>query len=261
MFKPEAIVEPTDAATSPNEEESFSVPETRDEKFHEEDKSKKSVEEIIAFRKKQSFASRLSERITGLRPDDAGMAERLIADRGIIRSKYGLPLEGRGMPNEYEIFLRNYAEKLGVAVRPISDCGSFSSEHSNPIGVYMRSERQIGVDIDKENMNTHSKGVYIFEHELIHALQHRYFPSMPIELREYEAYLAGISPSWILSNEDLSSADRIELLFSFLIGGSVMMYYRGLNKDGGKDIRPEWDNPKFFLEKVDRIEEKELEGS
>ena len=48
-------------------------------------------ESLISFRNKQSQYSRLAEVITGLRPEDPGMAERLIEDQKIVRAKYGLP--------------------------------------------------------------------------------------------------------------------------------------------------------------------------
>lgn len=258
MFKPEAIAGTTDAAINPDEEENFLIPETGDKESHKEDKSRKSVEEIIAFRREQSVGSRLAERITGLRPEDPAIVERLVEDHKIIRSKYGLPLEARGMPNEYEIFLRNYAEKLGVVVRPTSDCGTFFSDNSMASGVYIESEKQIGVDIDKETIDTHAESIHIFEHELIHALQHRYFPAMPVELMEYEAYIAGMNIEGLKSSEN--PVRTIELLFQFLISGSVFHDYDAKSKQVGIEILPEWDDPKFFLKNIDHIDERELEG-
>src|SRR3990167_6058879 len=79
----------------------------------------------IEFRLRQSRASRLSEYITGMRPDDPRMVDRLIQDQNILRSKYRLPAREVQVvsPSEYERTLRARAKKIGVAIRDKLECG------------------------------------------------------------------------------------------------------------------------------------------
>ncbi len=81
--------------------------------------------EQIDFRAKQEFGSRLAEYITGMRPEDEKMVDRLAEDQRVIRAKYRLPAIGEiSLLTDYERYLRQRAEELGVEIRPTSAYGN-----------------------------------------------------------------------------------------------------------------------------------------
>lgn len=223
----------------------------------EQVEARKSPEDMVAFRKEQSTGSRLAERITGLRPDDPKMIERLAEDQKIFRSRYGLPLDPKPEnPNEYEIFLRKYLKKIGVTVRPTCEFGGFFSSGHFAGGVHFSGDKKIGLDINKEDRKSHTKSATALEHELIHALQTEYFPGLPVELMEYEAYISGMNIDGVKAAEN--PAEVIEAIFQYLIAASVLNNYNYRSKEEGRKIRPEWDDPTFFLKNVDHVDEQGL---
>jgi len=213
----------------------------------------KTTQEIIESRTTQSSGSRLAEYITGLRPDDPRIVERLNEDQKRVRAKYGLPEYGRiHDPAEYERFLRSVAKSLGVTIRSTSDCGSFFMDNPFASGVSFDKDNSVGVDVKKTDLDSYKKSLFVLEHELIHAIQKRDSPRMPTEMREYEAYVANSNVDFLNTNYDPRVA---EMFFSFYIGSSVMHHYREQSKEQGSEVLPDWDNPKYFLLKVDNIDE------
>lgn len=184
--------------------------------------------EIIEFRFKQSWASRLAEHITGLRPNDPRMAERLVNDQLIIRGKYALPARAMRAdnPTEYERFLRERAKQIGTEIKAKSECGGYFDGDGIAAGAYFDKGNFIGASLDKSTRPSYARGLGVLEHEFIHAEQGNKAASMPIELMEYEAYVAGLSPEALLERPD-----NLEIIFSYLIGGSVMHWYNEKNKE------------------------------
>ena len=206
--------------------------------------------EQIEFRRTQEFSSRLAEYITGLRPEDPRIIERLIEDQKIIRARYGLPQTTEiRKPSEYERFLKDVAHREGVRIKEKSECGDFFEKNRVADAVHFGGEKKIGVDIDKTDVDTYNASLVKLEHELIHALQHSKSPNMPIELMEYEAYVAGGNMDVLKENQR-----AVELLFSYLIGGSVLFWYSSQSKQSQTKVEPQWNNPDYFLEKVDGVE-------
>ncbi len=215
-----------------------------------------SVAEKIEAREQQSKISRIVEYITGLKLEDPKLIDRLEEDQRRIRSKYGLPDRNFKFENssEYERYLRQLAEVNGVKIRPEGDCGKFFDKFSMVGGVYMDKERVIGVTIDKFDKDEYISSLVTFEHETIHSLQHKYYPEMPIEVQEYEAYLANWNIDYL--REDGSRA--IEIVFGFGVAGSILHWYRQTSEEVGYEIKPEWDSPEFFLLNVDGVSEKQI---
>ena len=202
-------------------------------------------QEQIDFRNKQEFSSRLAEYITGLRPDDPKMVERLTEDQKIIRAKYNLPaIETITSLTAYERFLRNVAEELGVEIKPTSDCGDFFKKNPITKAVNIGDEKKIGIDIDRSTRDEYRFSLTVLEHELIHAKQDKVSPNMPIELKEYEAYVSRGNMEYLKTNQR-----AVELLFGFLIGGSVSNWYSRMSKSAGSEVEPAWDNADYFLKK------------
>ncbi len=217
----------------------------------------KNLQEIIDFRFKQMSADRLIEYITGMRLDDPEIGERLLTDRKIIREKYNFP-QTRGELVDYERFLKDVAKKKGVLIRNTSDCGSFFDDHPEARGVYFRDSNQIGTDVDTATAESYGSNLITLEHELIHALQYKYYPRMPSEIREYEAYVAGISIEGIKKYFDDLKSPLLTLLAAPLLS-SVYFSYKEDSEAKGYEIKPEWDSPYYFLEKVDKLDPVEIE--
>lgn len=217
----------------------------------------KNLQEIVDFRFKQKSAERLIEYVTGIRLDNPEIGDRLTLDRKIIREKYHLPAK-RGNLADYERFLKNLAKENNVVIRSKSDCGNFFDNYPEANGVYFREVNQVGVDIDKTTAESYTDDIITLEHELIHAIQRRYYPRMPSEIREYEAYVLRINIEIIREYFDDLESPLFTLLAAPLLG-SVRHSYEEMSKKEGKNINPEWDNPYYFLEKVDKLDSAEIE--
>lgn len=197
----------------------------------------------VEKRMNQGFSSRLAEYITGLRPDNPAMIERLIKDKEIIRVKYGLPPIGLP-PAEYERALRSRAKELDVPIRAKAELEMFFKEKAAG-AIYRDETNEIYTDVDRESRRSYMSSINDLEHELIHAIQQKRFPSMPIEAMEYEAYVAGGNMEYLRQHPD--QIDPI--LFNYFIGGSVSFHYREKSEKAGEEVKPIWNNPEYFLRK------------
>lgn len=210
-------------------------------------------QERIHFRENQSLISRLTEYITGFHIEEPRLPERICRDHELIRFKYSLPsrMVRVNSPSEYERVLRERARALGILIRPKSDCGVFFKENQFAGGVFLSEERSIGADVNRNTKEKYRSSLITLEHEIIHAAQSKNSPGMPIELQEYEAYIAGINPDFFHGEDKEKITEGLAVLFQ-MIEGSVYTWYRLEGKKRGCDLKPEWENPKYFLEKVDR---------
>ena len=225
----------------------------------------KSIQEIMEFRRKQSYSSRLAEYITGIRPDDPKMPDRLIEDQKIVRAKYGLPSQDAKFetPSEYEHFLRSLARKNKISIRKKSDYTKFFKEHTMAGGLHsdkLGKGNTAVVDLDKKDLKAYVRSLGFLEHEIIHGLQQIRFSNMPIELQEYEAYVAGLNVKKFRENPE----DIEYVFFSFFVGGSVGFWYKYENNkrknSSDPEIKPEWEDPEFFLKNIDKIYGEDIES-
>ncbi|MBX4191471.1 MAG: hypothetical protein KW804_01580 [Candidatus Doudnabacteria bacterium] len=201
------------------------------------------IKEKIAERLAQSFSSRLCEYLTGLKPEDPRMLERLRTDQSIVRAKYNLP-DWNLVASETEHALMEIAERFDVRIKPKSECGKFFEE--NPfVGAVHFDDGKIGTDIDRTGRKEYQRSLDTLEHELVHAMQSKKSPSMPIELSEYEAYVSGANIEYLKKNPEAVD----EIFYNFLVGSSVNMYYRLESERRGEKISPEWDNAEYFLKR------------
>ncbi len=180
------------------------------------------------------YANKLSEHLLGLKTNDPKIVERLIEDQNIIRAKYNLPPR-KAISNlpEYERLLRNIAQSIGVSIKEKSECGKFFEENSVG-GVHFENDNKIGVNINKNTKQSYTNSLNSLEHELIHALQHHFSPRMPIELMEYEAYIAGGNNEFLRE-----SPEGVEVVFSDLIGASIRWWYSQESKNKGETNSPD----------------------
>lgn len=217
----------------------------------------KLVSEIIEMRFKQTTTDRLVEYLTGLSFGNPELVDRLEEDQNIIRTKYGLPDRNYGISNtsDYEAFLRNKAKDTGIIVREKSDCGELNKVSCT--AAFIPDSKSIGINIDKTDRKKYLDGLVNFEHELIHSLQNKFYPQMPIEQEEYEAYVAG------LNIDDLKndSKQTISDLFGSPVAGiycSINHWYRETSKETGSNIEPLWDNAEYFLKNIDGINDEQI---
>jgi hypothetical protein len=199
------------------------------------------------FISRQSYGGRLAEYLTGIQLDDPRLIERLIDDQKILRAKYNLPLREMRLqlPQEYEKILMDIAHKHAVRIDTKSECGAFFIENS--AGAVYLGDKRIGTDVNREDIDSYVTDLGKLEHELIHALQDIYSPRMPIELQEYEAYIAGLNLEHLQEKTD--EAERIQSirgLFEHLIGASVRWWYSNQTKIRETELKPEWDTPEYF---------------
>ena len=169
-----------------------------------------------------SEGKRLAKYITGLSPDDPEMPERLINDHQIIRQKYKLPSRDAKFtnPSEYEHELRRIAKENDIDLRSKVEYSRFFEEYS--AGAFHDTNigrgNTVVADINRnEELSKYFGSLPDLEHELIHGLQEEYSPGMPIELREYEAYVGTISIKRLVQNKD----DIEKILFGYFIKNSV----------------------------------------
>lgn len=206
-------------------------------------KSEDGIKEKIAVRIAQSFSSRLSEYLTGLKPEDPRMIERLKRDQEIIRAKYNLPNPNLPL-TEFERALIRIAENMDVKIRSKAEFSKFFKEEPFAAAVHL-GEGKISVDINRAGLNEYYRSLNVLEHELIHAIQDKRSRSMPIELMEYEAYVAGANIEYLENNPE--AIDKI--FFNFFVGISVNIHYRRLSEERGREVVPEWDNSEYFLKR------------
>lgn len=207
--------------------------------------SEAEVEKLIEFRRHQRYADRLIEYITGHRMDDVQSIERLMdrlrKDQPIVVKKYNLPDRSLLTTSltQFETKLRDLAKKLNIIIKQRVEAGSFFIEYPHAGGVYLSPSHALAVDVVRDTPTSYEKSLEGLEHELIHAFQHQKYPRMPIELMEYEAYVA------------TTKLEESSSIWSFCESLSHSVHY-GYAQRGST---PEWDNAQYFLEKVDRIYE------
>ena len=212
------------------------------------------TQKIVAERRKQTFSSRLSEYLTGMKPEDPRMVERLATDQEIIRGKYNLPSR-KLPPAEFERAMMQMVKSLGVKIKSKSECGKFFEENPFAGAVHFGESKQIGMDMDRTDREAYFRSLGTLEHELVHAIQQSKSASMPIELMEYEAYVAGVNMEYLRANPEAIN----DALFNFFIGVSVNTHYHLESEKKGARVSPVWDNPEYFL-KLDGIDPNTIEN-
>lgn len=221
---------------------------------------KKSHLKTIEARLNQSYASRLAEYITGFPLESAQLVEKLVEDQLRIRQKYALPSFEllRNDPAEYERQLRSDAQKMGVSIREVSDCGTFFKEYSAS-AVFTGESNTIGATVRRDEGHQYSVDLKTLEHEFVHSRQHAEAPRMSIELQEYEAYVANLPITYLREHPE----DALKAVFGFFIPSSVNTWYRMENdnrKEGSPELEPVWDDPKYFLKNVDHITDQDIQA-
>lgn len=198
----------------------------------------------IVERRGQNTPDRLMEMLTGVAKENFELVDRLEADKQTIRVKYNLPDEDmrRGNPGEYYWRLNKIAEENNLKIRPKEWDEQFFIDN-DVTAKFEPDTSTIVVDLDDQSERKYRVGLKSLEHELIHGLQVARYPNMPIEVMEYEAYVAS-APIEMMKKSSLVKELRV---FKFELTGSVFNWYKRQGR------MPEWDTPEWFLENVDKI--------
>lgn len=234
------------------------VPESKQESTYEEPgenltaQAEVAEEEQEAIESKEeisSFGTQLLEHLTGLKIGDPHILERLIEDKQRIRAKYNLPPEAMAkiFPAQYESRLRDLAKEFKTDVRSKAEFEKFFEEHPYADAFNDSPEKRIVVDINSsESLSEYLQSLGILEHELIHAMQGVNSPGMPIEVQEYEAYLAANFHNLEMLRDDPEKQEVLDTLFTYHIGSSVNHWYQEESEKRKEEVRPDWEvlNPR-----------------
>lgn len=196
-------------------------------------------------RQEQGTTDRLIEFLTGVSAKDPSFLERLNDDKQIIKDKYNLPPEEmlRQNPREYYNCLLQIAEKNNLKIKPKEYDAKFFEENENAEAKFEKDTMTIVFDLNNETEKKYRISLRNLEHELIHGLQSLNYPNMPIEVMEYEAYVAGSSVELMKKSSKFLWSN----IFGTGLVGSVMNWYKR------QDKVPEWDNAEWFLKNVDKV--------
>lgn len=138
---------------------------------------------LIFISKRETLENKISKKLTGMSYANPEMAKRIIEDQKIVRAKYNLPKAEmiNSNPVEYERKIVEIAKENGLEI-----------EKGNRIPYGIRAMHQSGkilLSDSKDYEEKSSKYLNALTHEVVHGLQNKRSPSMPIEVMEYEAYL------------------------------------------------------------------------
>jgi len=214
------------------------------------DKQEKQI--IVDFRTNQSSGSQLCEYLTGMRPNNPNIMERLSTDRKLVLERYELPDDEllKKDPLEFENKLRQRAKDSNIDVLEDDRLTGFLKENM-VAGVFHSQDVTTEIIIDRTNEKTLVKSLKTFRHELLHGLQYIIDPTMSIEQSEYEAHVANLNEEYLRKHPK-----DIELIFfQFLMGGSILKDYKLVSKGAEVERQPVWRDPKWWLKNVDKIEE------
>jgi|GEM_PF-2940061 len=174
------------------------------------------------------------------------LRDRLLEDHDIVKSKYNLP-DSRlrsDSPSEYISKLEEIGKKHDISIRNNYEMEVFFRGNEQIKAVFMEKSNEIYVPlVNKNNYEELIGYAENLEHELIHALQHKYYPNLPVEAMEYEAYVgANVSIEYLKE----FPLDSIEKDFS-AIKSSIEYWYES------NELMIPWSDE---AKKVDNIGEK-----
>ena len=143
---------------------------------------------IVAFQRgRQSIEDKVSKAITGMSYRNPKMYQRVIEDKKIVRAKYNLPPSRllSEEPREYIRKIENLAAENGMRIENLNrnNYGIGGMASSGDERVIRMTPYKIK---DKDSLIKYGRTL---THELVHMFQHEKYPQMPVERREYEAYL------------------------------------------------------------------------
>ncbi|MBD3363331.1 hypothetical protein GF362_06465 [Candidatus Dojkabacteria bacterium] len=173
----------------------------------------------------ERFLSKVTEYVTGIPYHKTEkLIARMVEDHQIIKAKYGLPPRDLlySDPAEYRRRLMKVAKNNSISVRAEYELEEWFEE-SGAEGTYSTDSRDVFIDLKRpESEYEVYKQINNLEHEIIHALQFMRYPRMPIEKKEYEAFLS--------SNINIKKLEQnpseILLYFWRRVLKSVNMFYK-----------------------------------
>ena len=205
--------------------------------------------ELVEFREKQDYKSRLAEYLTGIPLEDKQtLLPRIIADKQKIHAELNFPMvETRvDQPADYRIQLVERANQEGIEVISFKDVPDWVLEKDS----WIKKTREGGSltagcyseDLDciilGDPSSEDPKVLSVFGHELVHAIDYKKMKQTgvqeyTIEELEYRAYLlADMSERQLLRDDGEKALDS--LFGDFMISGSCFGYYFGRAVDTGK---------------------------
>jgi hypothetical protein len=170
-------------------------------------------------------ASLLSAYVIGIPLEDReGQFNRLASDHEAIRVKYQLPSDDllRSDEVEYISELKRIATKRGIKILPRSAAKNALSGPMTSGSFYNDTDKTIY--LGDQNSDSPNREVHDLPHELVHALQDLDSPTMPVERREYEAYVQGLN---IRKLQGIADIENTAGILWGVVSISVNAYYQG----------------------------------
>ena len=162
--------------------------------------------------------------VSDINPNSPDLAKQLSGERFALRDKYNLPdvlavARGEKSPEQYynELIALSEGEGIGVSY----DLEEFAEINNLPVGCTGMYSDDIDNRIHLASTFDRTKppSIIILEHELVHAMQYKRDRDMPIEKKEYEAYLIASGNKGILENPKFR-----DMLFSLMVMSSKYYY-------------------------------------
>ena len=147
----------------------------------------------IESRFNQTNGSRIAELITGLRPEDPKMPEKLTEIQGRILEKYQLPdiALSFSLGIEFDRIIRHKVAENGVSFLLKDETQPFFDKYPQLFAAYFHEKKAIGINVEKQKDPNYNYFIYnlTLMHEVIHALQDHNgdFDRLSVEWLEFEA--------------------------------------------------------------------------
>ncbi len=222
------------------------------------------TKKTIESRFQQSNGSRLAEVITGMRPEDPSMLDKLIEIQERIYDKYSFPDFCLSFSDQEE-FRRSIDQKLkqiGVSFLTKTETQDFFNKYPQLYATYFPQKNAIGINTERQKEPTYSDFAYntTITHESIHALQ--YFRGDPkflsIELLEFEATIAStaLSPFKDQKLRQRLTTEQISQEMTNIFD-NLYLSVEAWGQQGGSTNKENY-SPESILKKIDHITEQQI---
>lgn len=171
---------------------------------------------LISERIRQRSEDRLCEYLLGTPTNAPETLARIKDDKVIIRDKYNLPKNTENLRDYYNELLR-IAKEDGISIVG-RDIVERMGGNLNSVASAFPHIKTVSIDIRETDWLEFKEGLGSLMHEIMHIKQFRDYTRAPIEIKEYEAFVATID------DEDITTSGIHHLFMNMLL--SIRSYYR-----------------------------------
>jgi len=220
--------------------------------------------ETIESRFNQTNGSRVAELITGLRPEDPAMPERLTEIQQRILEKYQLPdiALSFSLGVGFSRIINHKLTENGISFLLKDQTQSFFDKYPQLFAAYFPDKKAIGINVEKQKDPNYNDFIYnlTLMHEAIHALQdqHGDFNFLSIEWLEFEATIGSNLLSVYQNPEirSLISQEQISKEMSIMFE-NFYLSIQAHEQQGGGTHKDKY-TPENILRKIDGITDEQI---